>query len=106
MRQQLDHGEVSLVIRATPTALYDLVADITRTPQFSPSVVRAEWVGGAPAPAVGAGFRARSSPRRGYALSNKPVTTVADPGHELHSAGPCHSPEPFNGATNSPRKTV
>ena len=83
MQQELDHDAVSLVIRATPTALYDLVADITRTPQFSPNVVRSEWVDGAIAPAVGARFRARSAPRRGYAPSNKPVITVADPGHEF-----------------------
>jgi hypothetical protein len=83
VRQELDHDEVSLVIRATPAALYDLVTDITRTPEFSPNVVRAGWVDGATGPAVGARFKAYAAPRRGRAPSNKPVVTVADPASEF-----------------------
>ena len=83
MRQHLDHDEVSLTIQATADALYDLVSDITRTPEFSPNVVRSKWIGGATAPAVGARFKAYSAPRRGYAPGNKPVVTVADPGCEF-----------------------
>lgn len=83
MRQELDHDEVSLVIRATPAALYDLVTDISRTPQFSPNIVKARWVGGATGPAVGARFEAYPAPRRGRAPSNKPVVTVADPAREF-----------------------
>jgi hypothetical protein len=83
VRQELHHDEVSLVIQATPAALYDLVADITRTPEFSPNVVKSQWIGGATAPAVGARFKASSAARRGFAPSNKPVVTVADRGREF-----------------------
>jgi hypothetical protein len=83
VRQELDHDEVSLVIRAAPAVLYDLVADITRTPEFSSNVVKSQWIGGATAPAVGARFKASSTSRRGFAPSNKPVITVADPGREF-----------------------
>jgi len=83
VRQELEHDEVCLVIRANPAVLYDLVADITRTPEFSPNVVRSQWIGEAIAPAVGARFKASSAPRRGFAPSNRPVVTVADPGREF-----------------------
>jgi hypothetical protein len=83
MRQELDHDEVSLVIRATPAALYDLVGDITSMPRFSPNVARSKWINGATGPAVGARFKASPAPRRGYAPSNKPVVTVADPGRQF-----------------------
>jgi hypothetical protein len=83
VRPQLDHDEASLVIQAPPCALYDLVSDVTRTPEFSPNVLRSRWIGGATGPAVGARFKARSAPRRGRAPSNKPMVTVADPAREF-----------------------
>jgi len=83
VRQELDHDEVSLLIRATPAALYDLVTDITRTPEFSPHVARAQWIGGVTGPTVGARFKAQPIPRRGRAPSNKPVVTVANPASEF-----------------------
>jgi hypothetical protein len=55
--QVLDHDEVSLRIAAAPGDVYDLVADVTRTPEFSPEVLRCKWIGGAEGPAVGAGSR-------------------------------------------------
>lgn len=104
MRQQLDHDEVSLVIQATPAALYDLVTDITRTPEFSPNVVRSEWMDGATAPTVGARFKAYSAPRRGRALSNKPVVTVADRAREFAFNRTVLCAGTMNGATNSSRR--
>jgi hypothetical protein len=83
VRQELDHDEVSLVIRATPAALYDLVTDISRAPQFSANIFKARWVGGATGPAVGARFKAYPAPRRGRAPSNKPVVSDADPAREF-----------------------
>ena len=83
MRQELDHDEVSLLIAATPTSLYDLITDIARTPEFSSNVSRAEWAGAATGPAVGARFRAYPTPRRGRAPSNKPMVTVANPASEF-----------------------
>ncbi|HXS87596.1 MAG TPA: SRPBCC family protein [Mycobacterium sp.] len=83
MRQELEHDEVSLVIRATPATLYDLVTDITRTAEFSPNVLRSQWIGGATAPAVGARFKASSAPRRGFAPSNKAVIASADRGRQF-----------------------
>jgi hypothetical protein len=83
VRQELDHDEVSLVVQVNPAALYDLVADITRTPEFSPNVIRARWIGGATGPAVGARFKAYPAARRGRAPSNKPVVTVANPAIEF-----------------------
>jgi hypothetical protein len=106
VRQELDHDEVSLVIRATPAALYDLVTDIPRTPEISSNVVRAGWVGGATGPAVGARFKAYPAARRGRAPSNKPVVTVANPASEFAFNRTVPLAGPSNGATNSSRKTV
>jgi hypothetical protein len=64
-------------------ALYDIVADITRTPELSPDIVYCEWVGGATGPAVGARFKATNKFGRGPRVSNRPVVTVAEPGREF-----------------------
>ena len=53
---QPEEGFATIVIAAPPEKVYDLVADITRTGEWSPECVRAEWVGGATAPAAGARF--------------------------------------------------
>jgi hypothetical protein len=79
----LDHDQVTRYIDAPPDAVYDVVADVTRTPELSPEIVSCEWVDGASGPAVGARFRARNSVGRGPDWSNRPVVTVADRGREF-----------------------
>jgi hypothetical protein len=64
-------------------ALYDIVADITRTPELSPDILYCEWVGGATGPAVGARFKATNKFGRGPRVSNRPVVIVAEPGREF-----------------------
>ena len=81
--QALDHDEVSLHIEAPPEAVYDLVADVTRTPELSPEVIRCRWIGGATGPAVGARFKARNKVQRGPGWNNKPVVTAAERGGEF-----------------------
>ena len=81
--QDLDRDEISMFMDATPEAVYSLVSDITRTPEFSPEVIRSAWLGGATGPAVGARFKARNKVQRGPGWNNKPVVTVADPGSEF-----------------------
>ena len=51
----------SIDVVAPPDAVYDLVADITRTPQLSPECRRTEWLGEPGRPEVGARFRGRNS---------------------------------------------
>lgn len=74
--------EVSLWIDARPAAVYDLVADVTRTPEWSPEIVICSWVDGADGPAVGARFEARNKVAW-LSWSNHPVVEVADPGREF-----------------------
>lgn len=83
MRQQLTSDSVERYIEATPDALYDLISDVTRTPERTPDVVKCEWLDGATGPAVGARFKSTNSMGRGPDWSNKPVVTVADPGKEF-----------------------
>lgn len=83
MRQQLDHDEVSLPIEAKPEMLYDVVADVTRTPELSPEIVRCTWLDGATGPAVGARFEAVNTTGRGPAWKNRPVVLTADRGREF-----------------------
>jgi uncharacterized protein YndB with AHSA1/START domain len=83
MMQHLDHDEVSVRIDAPPDVVYGLIADVTRTPEFSPEVVSCRWIDGATGPTVGARFRARNKVPRGPGWSNKPVVTVAEPGREF-----------------------
>src|SRR3712207_6156462 len=81
--QTLDRDEVSTVVAASPETVYALVADVTRTPEFSPDVVRCTWLGGATAPAVGARFEAVNRSRSGKTWKNRPVVIAAEPGREF-----------------------
>jgi hypothetical protein len=93
MRQELTTDEVTRYIAASPQALYDLVSDVTRTPELSKDIVKCEWLDGVTGPAVGARFRATNSAGRGPNWHNNPVVTAADPGREFAFA----RTEPFAG---------
>lgn len=80
MRQDLTSDSVSRHIDASPEELYDIVSDVTRTPELSSEIADVRWLDGATSPAVGARFRARNSAGRGPDWFNKPVITVADRG--------------------------
>ena len=93
MRQELTTDSVERSIDAPPEAVYDLVADVTRTPERTPDIVRCEWLDGATGPVVGARFKAVNKQGRGPNWSNKPVVTVADSGREISFT----RREPFGG---------
>lgn len=93
MIQQLDHDRVSLHIAAPAATLYPLVADVTRTPEFSPEIVECRWLDGATGPVVGARFKARNKMPNRPTFSNKPVVTVVDPDTAFAFA----RTEPFGG---------
>lgn len=80
--ERLDHDEVRLHVPTNANALYDLVSDVPRTPQWSPEVISCAWLGDATGPAVGARFVARNR-RRWLTWSNKPVVETADRGREF-----------------------
>jgi hypothetical protein len=81
--QTLDHDQVTLHIDAPPDAVYALVADVTRTPEFSPEILRCTWLDGATGPAVGARFEAVNKVTRGPAWKNRPVVIAAQPAREF-----------------------
>lgn len=78
MRQNLTSDTVERHIEASPDLLYDIISDVTRTPELSPEVVKCTWVKGATGPAVGARFRAINSAGRGPNWPNWPVVVTAD----------------------------
>lgn len=82
--QTLDHDQVTVSMDASPDEIYALVSDVTRTPEFSPEILRCVWIDGATGPSVGARFKAtnKSNPKR-PSWNNTPVVTVADPGREF-----------------------
>ncbi len=81
--QTLDHDQVVLIVDAPPDAVYAVVSDVTRTPEFSPEVERCTWLDGATGPAVGARFEAVNKVGWGPAWTNRPVVVAADPGREF-----------------------
>lgn len=83
MIQELDHDQVGLHMAARPEDVYALVADVTRTPEFSPEILECTWLDGATGPAVGARFRARNKVPNRPSWHNTPVVTVVDPGREF-----------------------
>lgn len=93
MRQELSTDTVTRHIDATPEALYDIVADITRTPELTDDIASCEWLDGATEAVVGARFRAVNHLGRGPDWKNSPVITAADHGQEIAWA----RTEPFAG---------
>ena len=83
MIQELDHDGVSLHMRATPEKIYDIVSDVTRTPEFSPEILECTWLDGATGPVVGARFKARNKVPNRPSWNNKPVVTVVEPGKKF-----------------------
>ena len=86
MIQHLDHDSTSLRMRARPDDVYALVADVTRTPEFSPEILECTWLDGATGPAVGARFKARNKVADRPSWSNEPVVTVVEPGRQFSFA--------------------
>ena len=75
-------AQATIEVDASPTVLYDLVSDVRRMGEWSPECRRAEWLGGAIGPAVGAEFKGRNS--HGVARwSTKSRVVTADPGAEF-----------------------
>ena len=75
-------GSASTQIDATPEAVYDLVADISRMGEWSPETYKATWLRGAKEASPGARFRGwnKAGPIRWF---TDPVIDVADRGKEL-----------------------
>ncbi len=80
--RRLRRDQVVRHVAAPPEAVYAVVADVTRTPQWSPEVISCTWLDGATGPAAGARFTARNR-RRWFTWTNRPVVDVADPGREF-----------------------
>jgi len=81
--QHLTQDQVSLLIQAPPEQIYALVADVTRTPDFSPAIVHCAWLDGATGPEVGARFEAVNTTQAGKTWKNRPIVTAAVPGKEF-----------------------
>ncbi|GIH22824.1 hypothetical protein Aph01nite_11340 [Acrocarpospora phusangensis] len=81
--QTLDHDLVTMHVDAPPHLVYGLVADVTRTPEFSPEILECTWLDGATGPAVGARFEAVNKVRRGPSWRNRPVVLEVRPGEEF-----------------------
>jgi hypothetical protein len=81
--QTLDRDQVTVHVDAPPDVVYALVADVTRTPEFSPEVQRCTWLDGATGPTVGARFEAVNKATRGPAWTNRPIVTTAVPAREF-----------------------
>ena len=79
---RLDRDEIRMHVPAEAGALYNLVSDVTRTPEWSPAVVSCAWLDGAVSAAAGARFTARNR-RRWLTWSNQQVVAVASRGSEF-----------------------
>ena len=75
-------GSATVHVDASPEAVYDLVADISRMPEWSPETYRAHWLGGATEAAPGVRFRGwnKAGPLRWF---TDPVIDVAERGREV-----------------------
>jgi|SRR5665213_2986272 len=75
-------GQASIEIAAAPTAVYDLVSDVTRMGDWSPECYHCEWAGVIHEPVVGARFRGhnRMGPIR---WSTTCQIVIADRGQEF-----------------------
>lgn len=75
---------VSMSMDAPPARVWDLVSDITRTGEFSPETLEAEWLDGATGPAVGNRFRGHVKRNgRGPMYWTECVVDVCEPEEEF-----------------------
>jgi hypothetical protein len=72
----------SIVIAASPQALYDMVADVTRMGEWSPVTTSCRWDEGA-GPAAGAWFTGRNEMADRDPWETRSQVVVADPGREF-----------------------
>ncbi|MDP1794043.1 MAG: SRPBCC family protein [Acidimicrobiales bacterium] len=78
----MDTVTSAIQIAASPAVVYALIADVTRTGEWSPECVRCRWIGGATTAAAGARYRGAS--RNGWRRwSTTSTISVARPGAEL-----------------------
>ena len=80
--RRLTADQVRLDVAADVDTVYSIVADVTRTPEWSPQVVSCTWIPPATGPEVGARFRATNGAKR-HTWSNVPMVETADPGREF-----------------------
>lgn len=73
-------GSVDCFIEAPPRAVYDAIADVTRTGERSPECRAADWLPGAAAGTVGARFRGRNRVGRLIRWSRVCEVVEATPG--------------------------
>ncbi len=71
--------ELAIEIDAPPDAVWRVVSDVTRIPEWSPVCHRCEWIDGATAPVVGARFRGHNK-LNGARWSRDCEITAAEPG--------------------------
>jgi uncharacterized protein YndB with AHSA1/START domain len=76
-------GQATIQIQAPPEKVYAMLSDVTRMGEWSPECVKAEWVGGATGPAVGARFKGHNKLNWLIRWSSTPTVKVADPGKEF-----------------------
>ena len=76
-------GRATIQIQAPPEKVYALITDVTRMGEWSPECVKAEWVGDATGPAVGARFKGHNKLNWLIRWSTTPTVKVADPGREF-----------------------
>jgi uncharacterized protein YndB with AHSA1/START domain len=62
-------AEARIIISASPEAVYDMVADVTRMGSWSPENVGAEWIDGATGAAPGARFKGRNKRKAGWSTT-------------------------------------
>jgi uncharacterized protein YndB with AHSA1/START domain len=83
MPERKRNDSVSIEINASPDAVFDLVADITRMGEWSPECYECQWTKGATKAAVGARFKAKNKGGRGPSWFNTPVVEVVEPGRSF-----------------------
>jgi len=72
-------AESSIDVDASPEVVWATVADVTRTPEWSPVCHRCEWIDGHHGPVLGARFRGHNR-LNGARWSRNCVVTAAEPG--------------------------
>jgi Polyketide cyclase / dehydrase and lipid transport len=80
--RRLDRDEVSAVVHADRETVFRVISDVPRTPEWSPEVVRCEWLDGVDRATVGARFAARNR-KRWFAWTNRPQITAVEPGERF-----------------------
>jgi uncharacterized protein YndB with AHSA1/START domain len=87
-------GSQEVIIAADPVQVWGMISDVTRTPEWSPDVIRSAWIKPWEGPAVGAAFESLNRMPLVGRWRSRSTVTEAEPGRRFAFAVGANADDP------------